>query len=336
MCGATRITAPSKRFDQPTSKDTLGFEPYVDAIARFLLNKDTQPPLSLSIEGDWGSGKSSFMKQLKARIERKASKDSNEEKSFTVWFNAWRHDKSEALWAAFALKFIDDLSESMSFSERLLARTRLTKNRYNWSAAWWDIARSGAQRCVWLLVALALVIFTLVGVGPLVRFLTSDSNAITTFVLSLVLWLTSGLTIVLAARTAVKQATKIVGNPLNSELKKHFKTLDYTEKVAFIEKFHRDFTKSRAYAGQARVFVFVDDLDRCEIATAAELLQALNLMMGEDTPIIFILGIDRFKVAAGLAARAATVLPYLMARDHPEADKIRRPRSFGVRIGFHG
>jgi predicted KAP-like P-loop ATPase len=44
--------------DQATEEDSLGFEPYVTAIAEFLTNPVTQPPLTLSIEGEWGSGKS--------------------------------------------------------------------------------------------------------------------------------------------------------------------------------------------------------------------------------------------------------------------------------------
>jgi len=47
--------------DQPAGVDSLGFEPYVTAIAEFLLNEQTKPPLTLSIEGEWGSGKSSVI-----------------------------------------------------------------------------------------------------------------------------------------------------------------------------------------------------------------------------------------------------------------------------------
>ncbi|WP_414549500.1 hypothetical protein [Anabaena sp. CCY 0017] len=28
----------------------------------------------------------------------------------TIWFNAWKHDKAEALWAAFALEFLRQIS----------------------------------------------------------------------------------------------------------------------------------------------------------------------------------------------------------------------------------
>ena len=55
--------------DTATTEDSLGFKPYVEAIAEFLTNKGTSAPITLSIEGQWGCGKSSFMKQLKKQIE---------------------------------------------------------------------------------------------------------------------------------------------------------------------------------------------------------------------------------------------------------------------------
>ncbi len=55
--------------DLPDDQDKLGFSPYVAALSEFLTSPHTTPPLTLSIEGGWGSGKSSFMKQLKRAIE---------------------------------------------------------------------------------------------------------------------------------------------------------------------------------------------------------------------------------------------------------------------------
>ncbi|NES06669.1 MAG: hypothetical protein F6K22_29925 [Okeania sp. SIO2F4] len=128
--------------DQPTTEDILGFTPYVVAMAEFLTNKDTKPPLTISIEGEWGSGKSSFMKQLETEVKSK-SKELHEEnlrkikqkdkffrflkpkfwklifkqEAKTIWFNAWRHEKSESLWAAFTLSFLDQLSNNRNFSD---------------------------------------------------------------------------------------------------------------------------------------------------------------------------------------------------------------------------
>ncbi len=65
--------------DQPTENDTLGFEPYVIAIAEFLTHADTKPPLTISIEGEWGRGKSSFMKQLQTEILQKSKEVEKQE-----------------------------------------------------------------------------------------------------------------------------------------------------------------------------------------------------------------------------------------------------------------
>lgn len=43
---------------QTTDDDRLGFKPYVNAISSFLTHGSTKAPLTLSIEGRWGSGKS--------------------------------------------------------------------------------------------------------------------------------------------------------------------------------------------------------------------------------------------------------------------------------------
>ena len=55
--------------DQAAVQDSLGFTPYVRAIAEFLINEQTKPPLTISIEGEWGSGKSSLMKQSQKEIK---------------------------------------------------------------------------------------------------------------------------------------------------------------------------------------------------------------------------------------------------------------------------
>lgn len=85
--------------NRTADKDKLGFKPYVEVVARFLTHEKTELPLTLSVEGEWGSGKSSFLLQLKNEIER-IYKDKGKEKAFIVEFDPWRHDKDEALFVA--------------------------------------------------------------------------------------------------------------------------------------------------------------------------------------------------------------------------------------------
>jgi hypothetical protein len=104
--------------DTPSREDAVGFAPYVRALAWFLTSNKTFPPLTISIEGPWGSGKSSFMLQLEDAIEqivkeRKQQGNVAPQDVYCVQFNAWRNDKDEALWAAFALTFMRQLARKM-------------------------------------------------------------------------------------------------------------------------------------------------------------------------------------------------------------------------------
>jgi predicted KAP-like P-loop ATPase len=46
--------------DRPAREDTLGFQPYVDALADILLDPATHTPLVVGVYGPWGSGKTSL------------------------------------------------------------------------------------------------------------------------------------------------------------------------------------------------------------------------------------------------------------------------------------
>src|SRR5262249_24047013 len=107
---------------------------------------------------------------------------------------------------------------------------------------------------------------------------------------------------------------RIVKNPLEVNLRHYLRAPDYRSRVSFIEQFHEDFARLvKAYARGNKLLVFIDDVDRCEVPKAADLMQALNLLVASEAPLIFVIGMDREKVAAGLAAKYERLLPYLSA-----------------------
>lgn len=61
--------ATSDKPVQDVKKDRLGFEAYVTALHDFIISKYTTTPLTIAIDGQWGSGKSSLMSMLKNRLE---------------------------------------------------------------------------------------------------------------------------------------------------------------------------------------------------------------------------------------------------------------------------
>jgi predicted KAP-like P-loop ATPase len=94
---------PAGLTDAPAEKGSLGFAYYVKAIKEFLVSPYTKAPLTLSIEGPWGSGKSSFMMQLRNNIapEMEGSPSRNQKRTRApgsppiVEFNPWRHDSKK-------------------------------------------------------------------------------------------------------------------------------------------------------------------------------------------------------------------------------------------------
>jgi tetratricopeptide (TPR) repeat protein len=310
--------------DKVAHKDYLGFRPYVEVVARFLTHEETELPLTLSVEGEWGSGKSSFLSQLKNEIG-KIYKEKDQETAFIVEFDPWRHDKDEALWAAFVLRFIGQVSGKLGLRKRLYANMSLKLAQYNWREGWIDFVKVVGLIIVWLVVTGVLVTLVYKGV-PL------DQNGN----IKLPGWIGSTAVIAGALFVALGKVKDFLGSPLAADLKKYMRRPDYVSKVSFIEKFHDDFKKIvSAYAGEERVYVFVDDLDRCNVPKAAELMESISLMISENPKLVFVMGMDREKVAAGLAVKHEKLLPYLAGQtEKKEVDKDEVKRLRGVRYGY--
>ena len=322
--------------DQSTGDDYLGFEPYVTAIAEFLLNPETKPPLTLSIEGEWGSGKSFFMKKLDEYLRKEGKR--------TVWFNAWRHDKAEAVWAAFALSFIKQISTPQvqtpqAYFQVFVGHLKLAISRFDLKKGWLGLIQSGAIAffviCAALAIPFILAIYGMEGFKLLLQAFKKPDQLLQAFLY--LLGIAGGSSLSLAGLlTLLKKLPAIIGNP-KLNLIKHLKSPDYNKQSAFIEEFHEDFAKIvKAYIGDDRVFVFIDDLDRCEHPKSADLMQAINLMIADDPSVVFILGMDREKVAASLAVKYESILAYLPS-ETPEIDPdilARRSASKGLAYGY--
>ncbi|MEA5535062.1 GUN4 domain-containing protein [Crocosphaera sp. XPORK-15E] len=391
--------------DQPATEDALGFTPYVIAMAEFLTHPNTKAPLTISIEGEWGSGKSSFMKQLETQIKEKSKELEKEklkeiwkeikelntlnicdflqlkfglkQKIQTVWFNAWRHDKSESLWATFALSFLEQISENRDLHDvipNFWSHGRLLVSRL-------DLKKNWVKNVLGILQKFATFIF-IGGIAVTIPYLyIRERNNLATFskeivcqlekneknkddkkdnedksttenksktiennscsgkydsTLNILLFLMGGggsfsVTFVLLAKLR-----DLIGDS-KLDLKEYLESPDYDSQVTFIEKFHEDFSKIvNAYAGKdEKVYVFIDDLDRCELGKSADLLQSLNLMISNDPNIIFILGMDREKVAAAITFKQKDVLPFLASTltenqaQKTENDKLRKQLDYG-------
>ncbi len=287
-----------------SNDDTLGFEAYLDAVELFLLNLDTKTPLTMSVEGEWGTGKTSFLLQLKSRLEKA------DPPRPTVFFNAWRHDSNESLWAAFALVCIRDLRKFQRPVRKFLGDFGLLFARFDWRAAMPDLVTLALRLVALVFVLVITVMFLRAGsLKPAEAAASSGTEA-------LILMVTGFGGIVGAAFvlfTVVKKAIELVGDPFEIKLRRYIAEPDYASRVAFIESFHEDFARVlKHYVGNDKLFIFIDDLDRCDVPRAAELMQAINMLTSSDVVgPVFVIGMDRRIVAASLAAKYESFLPYL-------------------------
>jgi WD40 repeat protein len=99
--------------DHPERKDALGFRDDVTMLCSVIADKAAQPPLSVGLFGEWGSGKSFFMRLMQQRIDRLAktaaeAKRVGRESCYCsdvvqIRFNAW-HYMDANLWASLAVE----------------------------------------------------------------------------------------------------------------------------------------------------------------------------------------------------------------------------------------
>jgi len=71
--------------DVPIKKlqeDFLDIGVYIDSLSEFILTCDT--PMTIAIQGDWGSGKTSMMNMIREKIE---------DRVIPIWFNTWRYSQ---------------------------------------------------------------------------------------------------------------------------------------------------------------------------------------------------------------------------------------------------
>lgn len=70
--------------DAATDQDALNVKSYVNGCAEYICSCET--PISIAVQGDWGTGKSSFMKMIEDNIKDKVT---------IVKFNTWQYSRVE-------------------------------------------------------------------------------------------------------------------------------------------------------------------------------------------------------------------------------------------------
>ncbi|MGO1120144.1 P-loop NTPase fold protein [Rhodovibrionaceae bacterium A322] len=265
---------------RPGDPDPLGYGAIARGISRFLRNKKTEPPLTLAIEGPWGSGKSSIMSLLKHDLERYGY--------HPVWFNAWHQTKEEHLLAA------------------LLEALRLEGFPPFWTRAGQGFrVRLFLRRLArhpGMVVTFVALLALQVGVLLAGFFLDAEEvKQVTGEWAILEERLASILPVTLAALVAAynlfKALPKSLIDPakLRAGLTRGFSISRYREQLSFRHRFAEEFQDVAAAMAPLRPVILIDDLDRCQPPEVLEVLTAVNFLVSSGA-CFAILGMDRERV----------------------------------------
>jgi hypothetical protein len=151
--------------DTAEGEDLLGLEADANALADVIAAASTQPPLSIGLFGDWGSGKSFLIHLVQRRVRELSKRSARASEAAhcahvrNVVFNAW-HYADANLWASLATYILDELArdEDASTSTRLLeeiAKASSEREELARASAAADraAARKELKRWTWGLVA---------------------------------------------------------------------------------------------------------------------------------------------------------------------------------------
>lgn len=277
--GIPRPSAPSILDDLPAHRDALDFEPYVETLADIVSSPQTSTPLTVGVFGSWGSGKTTLLGMIRQKLPNTST---------SLWFDAWKYDKQEALWRALLLRVLAELREAIKRGESGDVQKDLSELEDLESSLYRTVDREevGQVRIDW---------------GKLG---TGASQSAVQVALSLVPGgkIFSDLVQGIKGEQAESAIDSLAAAVRRERIQVHI------DQVQFLEQFQDRFRRLvEKYVigrgeGQGRLVVFVDDLDRCLPEKAVEVLEAIKLFL--DVPgCAFVLGLDHQVIAKGIEAK---------------------------------
>lgn len=125
--------------DSPADRsEHFGFSVYAETFAKLIADKANQTPLTVAINGEWGSGKTSLMSAIRDLLQQisrdvdQAGGDPIFRRCRTVWFNAWKYSSKDAILVALVEEIVAQLM-SEGFPKQRLANLRQDGGKLDWS-----------------------------------------------------------------------------------------------------------------------------------------------------------------------------------------------------------
>lgn len=332
--------------------DQLGYELYATAITGMIREESnqTKPPLTIAILAPWGQGKTTLMRYVErnfrklrgtARVDHGAHPEKvttlrniinwvkelpviKQKIDFpTIWFNPWKHQNSEQLWAGMGYAIIKQLVEYLPPTDQEKFWFQLNLKRIDINTLRSQVHKNILNEFIGNFLRGAVVWSVLLGLTVLVAGLLLFAD----FVMGV-----SMFTMAAALAPIAIEFFKSRKEVLNESLKDKFTDIvtepDYEKKTGYFSEVEKDMKHvfDILIDKKKPAVIFIDDLDRCSPDVITEVIEAINLIINSDfsEKCYFVIGMDAKMVAASLDKKYADLV-----------DKFREEKNRFGDIGYY-
>jgi predicted KAP-like P-loop ATPase len=276
--------------DFPAAAPQFDFDLIAASLMPLLRQSTTQGALVLGIHGPWGSGKTTLMDAVGRAVSASQGDDF---RPVFVHFNAWKFQDREALWRALILHLVAELrmladqdgatqadkdaARKLDELKQSLYRAFIVQEKGPWTVNWRSLITE--------LITIALSVIHLDFVG---KALAASSS-----------WLAKLFRKTKGGDGLDEKSIEQFGSILERAT-----TQRQVDQVQSIEQFLDRFRQvmQGLQAADRRVYVLVDDLDRCLPEAALDIFESIKLFL--DAPgCVFVVALDRDVIRKGLSLR---------------------------------
>ena len=280
-------------YDGLAQKDSLGRQRLVGAMADILAAKENTEHQTIGLLGDWGAGKSTFIKLLKAVLM-----DRSTAKFLFAEFNAWEYEHTDHMQAGVAREALRGLVADLGERKKLWLALK-----FSWQEKPWQVIRI-------VLATVGLIAGTVIGS---LQFEGWQQIAA---------WIGLGSISTLIIWKFVDSLQALFKSPLVNEWKSLLSLPDYERYLGTIPVMKQQIQKLCALRlsidqpseKQRRLLFVVDDLDRCSHGGVVKTLEAVRLIMGIPQ-VTVIIAIDQRIALASLALHYKDLAGYHEGQD---------------------
>ncbi|MGG0451677.1 P-loop NTPase fold protein [Priestia megaterium] len=283
--------------DSESNNDLLSRTQHAHEISKLISNKKTLSPLTLGIYGEWGEGKSSFLKLIEGELEKINAdikvNDTTEKqysRTYVVRFDASEYDDQDKIWFSMLSQLFAKYEEELGIRAKIKYSYSLLKKSYR-ENEWKYLVNA-------VIISVFVVWISIYSKDKSILEVLTN-NAVYINILGLISSITFATNIIMPMLKKIKSSTKKMSEKIASQIKYP----DYKDLLGTREKVKESLetlTNVWTRKKKDKIVVMVDELDRCSEKTIVQFFEALQLFLPIES-LIFVISINQKAVCFALA-----------------------------------